>query len=128
MIVTTTPNIEGKSIREYRGIVVGEAIMGANVVRIQAHGIGELRAIGQQAQAPRSYDERLAAVGVELFDEVIHILLGHGVIAEPDFIVDVDIDDELGGGSGGECEKEGKGNAVEGTNHCVSISGGYHTA
>lgn len=33
MIVTTTPNIEGKSIREYRGIVVGEAIMGANVVR-----------------------------------------------------------------------------------------------
>lgn len=33
MIVTTTPTIEGKSIREYRGIVVGEAIMGANVVR-----------------------------------------------------------------------------------------------
>lgn len=33
MIVTTTPNIEGKTIRDYRGIVVGEAIMGANVVR-----------------------------------------------------------------------------------------------
>ena len=33
MIITTTPSIEGKPIRDYRGIVVGEAIMGANVVR-----------------------------------------------------------------------------------------------
>ena len=33
MIITTTPTIEGHQITEYRGIVVGEAIMGANVVR-----------------------------------------------------------------------------------------------
>lgn len=33
MIVTTTPNIEGRRITQYHGIVVGEAIMGANVVR-----------------------------------------------------------------------------------------------
>lgn len=33
MIVTTTPTIEGQSINAYKGIVVGEAIMGANVVR-----------------------------------------------------------------------------------------------
>ena len=33
MIITTTPTIEGKSIVEYKGIVAGEAIMGANVVR-----------------------------------------------------------------------------------------------
>ena len=33
MIITTTPNIEGQAIKEYRGVVVGEAIMGANVVR-----------------------------------------------------------------------------------------------
>jgi len=33
MIVTTTPQIEGKAIREYLGIVTGEAIMGANIVR-----------------------------------------------------------------------------------------------
>ena len=33
MIITTTPNIEGRTIKEYRGVVVGEAIMGANVVR-----------------------------------------------------------------------------------------------
>src|SRR3954471_20402072 len=33
MIVTTTPTVEGKRIREYRGIVTGEAIMGANIFR-----------------------------------------------------------------------------------------------
>lgn len=33
MIVTTTPTVEGRPITDYRGIVVGEAIMGANIVR-----------------------------------------------------------------------------------------------
>ncbi|MGR3759395.1 YbjQ family protein [Roseobacteraceae bacterium NS-SX3] len=33
MIITTTPSIEGYQIADYKGIVVGEAIMGANVVR-----------------------------------------------------------------------------------------------
>jgi len=33
MILTTTPSIEGKPIKEYCGIVSGEAIMGANIVR-----------------------------------------------------------------------------------------------
>lgn len=33
MIVSTTPAIEGKPVREYLGVVSGEAIMGANVVR-----------------------------------------------------------------------------------------------
>lgn len=33
MIVTTTPSVEGHQITAYKGIVVGEAIMGANVVR-----------------------------------------------------------------------------------------------
>lgn len=33
MILTTTNTIEGRPVRAYHGIVVGEAIMGANVVR-----------------------------------------------------------------------------------------------
>ncbi|MCS5695815.1 MULTISPECIES: YbjQ family protein [Desulfofundulus] len=33
MILTTTPNVEGKKILAYLGIVTGEAIMGANIVR-----------------------------------------------------------------------------------------------
>jgi len=33
MIVTTTPTIEGRKIRRYLGLVTGEAILGANLVR-----------------------------------------------------------------------------------------------
>lgn len=33
MIVTTTHSVEGYQIAEYKGIVAGEAIMGANIVR-----------------------------------------------------------------------------------------------
>ena len=33
MIMTTTNTIEGRQIREYLGLVTGEAIMGANVIR-----------------------------------------------------------------------------------------------
>jgi uncharacterized protein YbjQ (UPF0145 family) len=33
MIISTTPTLEGRRIREYRGIVTGEAILGANVFR-----------------------------------------------------------------------------------------------
>lgn len=33
MILTTTPNIEGRKVRSYLGIVTGEAIMGANIFK-----------------------------------------------------------------------------------------------
>lgn len=33
MILTTTNSIDGRPISRYQGIVVGEAIMGANIVR-----------------------------------------------------------------------------------------------
>lgn len=42
MIITTTNTIEGKRIIDYRGIVVGEAIMGANVVRDFFAGITDI--------------------------------------------------------------------------------------
>ena len=33
MIITTTPNVEGRRIVAYHGVVSGEAILGANFVR-----------------------------------------------------------------------------------------------
>lgn len=33
MIITTTPTIEGRPVQQYLGIVTGEVIAGANVVR-----------------------------------------------------------------------------------------------
>ena len=33
MIMSTTPSLEGHSIKEYLGVVTGEAILGANIIR-----------------------------------------------------------------------------------------------
>jgi uncharacterized protein YbjQ (UPF0145 family) len=33
VILSTTPSIEGKPVQEYLGVVAGEAIVGANIVR-----------------------------------------------------------------------------------------------
>ena len=33
VLVTTTPSVEGRAISEYKGIVTGEAIMGANIFK-----------------------------------------------------------------------------------------------
>lgn len=42
MIVTTTPTIEGKRITAYRGVVAGEAILGANLFKDLFAGIRDL--------------------------------------------------------------------------------------
>ena len=38
MIITTTPNIEGKQIVEYKQVVFGEVIAGANFIKAIALG------------------------------------------------------------------------------------------
>ena len=42
MIVTTTPTIEGRIIREYKGVVTGETIIGANIVKDFFAGIRDI--------------------------------------------------------------------------------------
>ncbi len=42
MIITTTPNIEGKRITKYCGIVSGEAILGANLFKDLFAGLRDL--------------------------------------------------------------------------------------
>jgi uncharacterized protein YbjQ (UPF0145 family) len=42
MIVTTTPNIEGRRITKYCGVVAGEAILGANIFKDLFAGIRDL--------------------------------------------------------------------------------------
>lgn len=42
MIVTTTQSVEGYQVAEYFGIVTGEAIMGANIVRDLFAGITDI--------------------------------------------------------------------------------------
>jgi len=42
MLCTTTTSVEGRRIREYRGLVMGEAILGANVFRDFFAGIRDI--------------------------------------------------------------------------------------
>ncbi|MCF1505537.1 heavy metal-binding domain-containing protein [Afifella sp. H1R] len=49
MLVTTTPTIEGRRIREYFGVVTGEAILGTNVFRDFFAGIRDI--VGGRAGA-----------------------------------------------------------------------------
>ena len=42
VIVTTTPSVEGRTITAYKGIVTGEAIMGANIFKDLFAGIRDI--------------------------------------------------------------------------------------
>ncbi len=42
MILSTTPTIEGRPVREYHGVVAGEAILGANIFRDLFAGIRDI--------------------------------------------------------------------------------------
>lgn len=73
MIVTTTPSVEGRQIREYRGIVFGEVISGVDFIKDMAAGFrnffggrsgsyeGEL--IEARAAALSEMQQRAAALG-----------------------------------------------------------------
>lgn len=96
MIITTTANIEGRRITGYKGIVVGEAIMGANVVRDFFAGItdiiggrsGAYEAKLQDARdvAMHELEQRAAAVGA---NAVVGVDLDYEVVADSMLMVSV---------------------------------------
>ena len=63
MIVSTTNTIEGHQIVDYRGIVVGEAIMGANVVRDVFASITDIVGGRSGAYESKLQDARETALG-----------------------------------------------------------------
>ena len=91
MISTTTPSVEGHKISTYHGIVVGEAILGANVFRDIFAGItdilggrsgayeqelGKARSVALQEMEEHARDKGAnAVVGVDLDYEVINNML-----------------------------------------------------
>lgn len=66
MIMTTTPNIEGHRISAYHGVVVGEAILGANVVRDLFAGIRDIvggRSSAYEASLQEARDTAMQELG-----------------------------------------------------------------
>ncbi|MCO6057604.1 heavy metal-binding domain-containing protein [Pseudomonas sp. MOB-449] len=91
MILSTTPTLEGRAIREYRGIVVGEAILGANVFRDLFAGIRDI--IGGRSGA---YEKELAKAREIAFEELSERAEKLGANA----VVGIDIDYEVVGQNG----------------------------
>lgn len=87
MLITTTPNIEGKKITRYCGVIAGEAILGANLFKDLFAGIRDLvggrsatyerelqraREMALQEMQQRAQDKGAnAIVGVDLDYEVL---------------------------------------------------------
>lgn len=86
MIVTTTQGIEGKSIKSYYGIVAGEAIMGANIMRDLFASITDI--IGGRSGA---YEEKL----IEARQIAISEMTAHATRMGANAVVGVDIDYEV---------------------------------
>ena len=65
MIQSTTPTLEGKSIRQYHGVVTGEAILGANIFRDFFAGIRDI--VGGRSAA---YEKELQKAREIAFEEM----------------------------------------------------------
>ncbi len=103
MILTTTPSIEGKSIREYRGIVTGEAILGANIFKDFFAGIRDV--VGGRSVA---YEEELRKARELALKEMADAARQQGGNA----VVGVDLDYEVVGTGGSMLMVSASGTAV----------------
>jgi uncharacterized protein YbjQ (UPF0145 family) len=104
MLKTTTPTLEGHQIRRYHGVVVGEAILGANIFRDLFASIRDI--VGGRSGA---YEAELAKARGIAFEEMEEQASEMGANA----IVGIDLDYEVVGKDGGMLMVSISGTAVE---------------
>ena len=92
MIITTTPGVEGRRIREYRGIVTGEAILGANIFRDLFAGVRDI--VGGRSGA---YEKELRKAREMAMTE----MAAYATEAGANAVVGVDLDYEVLGQNNG---------------------------
>jgi uncharacterized protein YbjQ (UPF0145 family) len=85
MIVTTTPDIQGQTIREYLGIVVGESILATNILRDIMAGLRDV--VGGRSGA---YEKKMNEAREIALKEMMEKAQALGA----DAVVGVDIDYE----------------------------------
>ena len=88
VIVTTTPSVEGRKITEYKGIVTGEAIMGANIFKDLFAGIRDI--VGGRSA---TYERELRRAREIAMDEISTAAAEMGANA----VVGIDLDYETVG-------------------------------
>jgi uncharacterized protein YbjQ (UPF0145 family) len=103
MLLSTTPTIEGRRIREYKGVVTGEAILGANVFRDLFAGIRDI--VGGRAGAYEKVLKDARDTALEELGEEARRLGGNAVVA-------IDLDYEVLGSNGSMLMVSASGTAV----------------
>jgi uncharacterized protein YbjQ (UPF0145 family) len=103
MIQTTTPAIDGRTITEYLGVVTGEAILGANIVRDLFAGVRDI--VGGRSGA---YEEELRKARQIALEE----MAAEGQARGADAIVGIDLDYETVGQGGSMLMVSASGTAV----------------
>jgi uncharacterized protein YbjQ (UPF0145 family) len=103
VIISTTPSIEGRTILEYRGIVTGEAILGANVFKDLFAGIRDI--VGGRSGAYEDELRKARAIALEEL-EAVAAQLG------ADAVIGVDLDYETVGQGGSMLMVTASGTAV----------------
>ena len=91
MILSTTPQIEGHPIQEYKGVVTGETIIGANIIKDFFAGIHDI--VGGRAD---SYEKVL----MEAKDTSLREMMERAQAMGANAIVGIDIDYETVGSNG----------------------------
>ena len=104
MIITTTNGVDGRPVSDYLGVVTGEAIIGANIVRDFLAGIRDI--VGGRSG---SYEQALRTAREEALREMSEEAQGRGA----DAIVGVDIDYEVLGQNNGMLMVSASGTAVK---------------
>lgn len=105
MLKTTTPNIEGKQIVEYYGLVSGEAILGANIFKDLFASIRDI--VGGRSQA---YEQELQNAKDIAINEMEQKAAEMGANA----VVGIDLDYEtIGMGNGNMLMVSASGTAVK---------------
>lgn len=103
MIVTTTSIIEGRQVQEYKGIVTGEAILGANLFRDIFASVRDI--VGGRSAG---YERELAKARQVAIDEMVEEATRLGANA----VVGVDLDYEVLGVNNGMLMVSASGTAV----------------
>ncbi len=103
MILSTTPQIEGRPIREYKGVVTGETIIGANFVKDFFAGIRDI--VGGRSS---SYEKVLIEAKETSMQEMMQRAQALGANA----IVGIDLDYETIGPNGSMLMVAASGTAV----------------
>lgn len=92
MIVTTTPTVDGRPAEEYLGIVTGEAIIGANILKDILATVRDV--VGGRSQA---YEDALRRAREEALREMVREADSRGA----DAVVGMDLDYEVLGAKNG---------------------------